>query len=1686
MDGLYVRIRDAWKKLDVPGNIPFEINYQISDVTDIASKNISFTKTLSLPKTPNNDSIFENIWDTSGSGSLDTRLQYPSYLIKGGYEVFRGVLVIDRVNSSISGAWEVSLSNEIVKIIDKLENITFDQIDFRELKHETNFANVLQSWENPKSPYYYPLVDYNYNWNVQNLREGVVPTELKPALSVEYVWNKLFEFSGFSYQSKILQEDRVLSPLYILSSSKELLLDPEFNAKSTFRAGLSSTYNLDPRDIALRGTSVEYLELPGTYTSGGGPVINREVRFNNVDNIDGNFDQNELFNTTNFSYVHKDARLNHRFNFAIDITVYEKYQTQTDGGDLYVRFMRSRNPITGEDVPNGYPIRIINQPNAEIKDPWIQPLPIIDDATNLGAFLTKPTLPVQGLYSPTAFFNRFSEFAWNHYSVPPILEEVNMIAQGGSGDSEWKRYRGVVTSVFLDGKTPETAPLFVGERVWVEILTAYKRSYYESTLLPDAADGQVPFIIHKENTFFFNELNSEQILLDGGFPSDIRSVFPRDKKTLDFFNDIVKMYNLYIDTDPRDPNLLLIETREDYYKKGVTRDWTKYLDNNVQIDSQIIAQRYKDIKFTYAQDGDLLNSDYRKSYSREYGDVIYSTGNKWNNETKVIKLSYSPTPVKDVSGSSSSNFVIPFIVSENSSGKRGEYVGKNMRIVQRGENESLRNGDYWSLKKPDGSLEQLTYFPFTGHFNKALNGTSDINWGMPQEIYYNSNKINNNGLFERYWRSYVEEITDAESRLVTATFILPASEVYALKLCDLIRVERLLSGTHNLFKINKITWDYNTEIAEVELIKSQSPGNTKRKCFSITGLPEPTSSINRWIRSGTVEINALEEFTWGTGGGFTQMKLENVRQDGRTKRETIVEPLPGSSTATPYTRDEFLEELLKINETRLPVTAERSGNKVIFKIYRNGIFGEDWYEQLDNTLEFSLSYSGLSNWNTAISITNTARTVGNSGSSIWEDIDLGNKVYEESEIPRNYRLQIFEDDFWITYRYTGTSFFYQSNNTEVTYRVVVDDGPFANIYTLKNYDVFINRMGAAGVEANIDGDWIDITSELNGTRFTRLNEESSILSYRTKGVLGNVIRGGSITFTSADEALEPTVGKMVKIVCDDSVIIPSNLSNNTSTNVPSRVLRVEGKNVINTGTRNTIESNNVIVTGDQNFIGRDSNGSIIMSSGSTIENATASIISSDLSTIHTGDNSVIIGGIENSISNSNDSLIIGSESSSIDQIDNAVIVSSTSFTAREDGLSIGIEDSYTNIRTDEKEDGSLVPTIKLVETLPQSSPAPSPEVIELATTVIDSRSIKIENGDSSIILSMEDPGNPSITLNNGTSQISLDNKNIYRSNGTIESNRTVNVNSKSLSFESGSKLNMDFSSSLNSLSDSVLKIKGNNTGTGIGVFIGNVWSNLFASTGVYVNAGSSGYVNGFDIIGRGSSVGGGITGRSSGVGTGLYLNGETQNSNSQFPGIRLRGKNTGGTFDDLIIEPMLGKMSILNIPQNSISFIYGESSSGRMTKIPYKDPIFWRGSDAFHEGSTEETVVKILEINPRTWVNEGLYTVTCAGTKNNNITSYIRMYFNTIPGLTGSPIMVTSYIPAGDTNPKWRRMLWKSGDIFESAPSVVSFDDVMNGSNDPLVPFTIDSNSTIYAIFTIQNSSSSTNISITNINLSRR
>ena len=190
-----VRIDSTGDELDVIGNVTFV--KQISDIGDITKATSSYTWQLSFPKSPRNTMIFKGL-GISGSTSTIPYDKIVCQILYNGQTVEpNGNLIItETVGDEYKGHVKAG-------IIDFLQDISNDKIsdviDLTSLNHLNTVANIINSFT-ANLPYKYIIAYYNGQKlpdesGITNLN----PFALVPSISVEYLWNLIFEHYGWTY-----------------------------------------------------------------------------------------------------------------------------------------------------------------------------------------------------------------------------------------------------------------------------------------------------------------------------------------------------------------------------------------------------------------------------------------------------------------------------------------------------------------------------------------------------------------------------------------------------------------------------------------------------------------------------------------------------------------------------------------------------------------------------------------------------------------------------------------------------------------------------------------------------------------------------------------------------------------------------------------------------------------------------------------------------------------------------------------------------------------------------------------------------------------------------------------------------------------------------------------------------------------------------------------------------------------------------------------------------------------------------------------------------------------------------------------------------------------------------------------------------------------------------------------------
>ena len=292
-------------------------------------------------------------------------------------------------------------------------------------------------------------------------------------------------------------------------------------------------------------------------------------------------------------------------------------------------------------------------------------------------------------------------------------------------------------------------------------------SYYlETDRLLRFTDGltiiHIPMATPVLNIGSVMSLKNRDVYFTKGETPPMSLVIPNKIKQSDFLGAIIKRFNLYLDYDAIDENLIYIEPRDDYYT-DVKIDVSEKIDRSKEITiSPIGALDASTYLFEDKEDKDVKNKEYQDLLQEPYGRNKVDIDNDFiKNERKVTSI-FSPTPLITVENNGR---VISAIQFQNEKGQKVSGSG-NIRILYWG--GTLSNTG-WFL---NSTIK--TIYPYAGHLDNPYAPTFDLNWGIPKKLFYNfsygGNNIvtySNNNCYNLFWKNYIEEITSKDSKLLT-------------------------------------------------------------------------------------------------------------------------------------------------------------------------------------------------------------------------------------------------------------------------------------------------------------------------------------------------------------------------------------------------------------------------------------------------------------------------------------------------------------------------------------------------------------------------------------------------------------------------------------------------------------------------------------------------------------------------------------------------------------------------------------------------------------------------------------------------------------------------------------------------------------------------------------------------------
>jgi hypothetical protein len=212
-----VKIQLEGGYLEVKEGTNCPLNFGVGDVRDVAKKTGTFSKTITLIGSSNNNNLLNHYYDVNiveGTFNINaltkcTLLQNDVPIVSDAY---LQLLSVDKIQQSDSYEdvieYQVLVKDAQSDFFTKIDNSLLEDIDLSYLDHTYSASNVVASFSNTITDgYTYPLTP--------NPTTNYPLSEFKPAVYAKTYWDKIHQLAGFTYEWTDLSDayfDKLIIP----------------------------------------------------------------------------------------------------------------------------------------------------------------------------------------------------------------------------------------------------------------------------------------------------------------------------------------------------------------------------------------------------------------------------------------------------------------------------------------------------------------------------------------------------------------------------------------------------------------------------------------------------------------------------------------------------------------------------------------------------------------------------------------------------------------------------------------------------------------------------------------------------------------------------------------------------------------------------------------------------------------------------------------------------------------------------------------------------------------------------------------------------------------------------------------------------------------------------------------------------------------------------------------------------------------------------------------------------------------------------------------------------------------------------------------------------------------------------------------------------------------------------------
>ena len=704
------------EQIDLKDDVSIPLNFNIADIREPEKRSTTWSKTVILPGTSFNNALFSNIWNVNAViNSTGSTNFSPNF------------------NPNLKAKAEITY-NEALQFSGICQLLNVNVTDKYEIEYEVSFFGSLQNVYQFFNNGYLRDVDlseYDHSLSADNQSASWTAP-----IGIGYVYPMIDYGHRINSEFKV---EEMYPAVYVKTIIDKMFSQAGYTYQSNFfntdlfkrliipYSGGSSLYltntQVDNRTFRASSTSVQSINVNASYTQEYyAPSIpyNKIIYFQDETTPPNRDNGNVFFSQYQFT-SNASGNFDFKFEFTLDVT---------------------HNCIT----PQAYVIR-----------PFLLGT-IYIVASSYGNDVVIASIPV---------YLKQSDSAIDIDSALNISAgSTNLVNQGS-------------TTAVYGGTLSGSIPMNENDTAAVIFAPGFGKIYSTTSSpvggIPNQSQfSSYPTVNFKINSTFYNLMTNNT--LSYGDTVNLSGTLPDKIKQSDFFNSIVKMFNLFVEVDKTNANKLVIEPRTTFYTSGVTKDWTDKLDYSKETKIVPMGElNNKTYLFTYKEDNDYFNTNYFQNYTEVYGQKKYDIQNDFLQGEVKNEIIFSPTPLVNTIGH---DRVIPKIYQLDTNG-RIKPCASNIRILYYG---GLKDTAYpWKhIITLTGGYYTRNQYAYCGHLDDWENPTIDLNFDITRQVYYTLEKFTLNNLYNKYWKDYIEQIADKDSKLFVGYFNIDEFDIQEL------------------------------------------------------------------------------------------------------------------------------------------------------------------------------------------------------------------------------------------------------------------------------------------------------------------------------------------------------------------------------------------------------------------------------------------------------------------------------------------------------------------------------------------------------------------------------------------------------------------------------------------------------------------------------------------------------------------------------------------------------------------------------------------------------------------------------------------------------------------------------------------------------------------------------------------